>query len=74
MSPATHPQGQIPLELAPADWQVNLWQEELRRAYADLHLLPRRMSFDEAMAHPVLVKCIRNIAHARLCAKGRRRA
>lgn len=68
MTPAIQTPGQLALLPEVEDWQV-----ELRRAFAELRLLPRRMTFDEAMAHPLLAKCIRNIAHARLCTKGRRR-
>ena len=67
MSAAVQTTGQLELLPDREDWQV-----ELRRAFTDLRLVPRRMSFDDAMAHPVFARCIRNIAHARR-QKGARR-
>ena len=60
MSPAVQTPGQVDLFPDVDDWQV-----DLRRAFADLRLVPRRMSFDDALAHPLIGRCIRNIAHAR---------
>lgn len=68
MSAAVQTSGQPSLFPDRDDWQV-----ELRRAFASLRLVPRLMTFEQAMERPVYARCIRNIAHARR-QKGHRRA